>query len=421
MLLQKRGAAAVLPLLFVLVSCSCEFLPSNGSRTDTGSGEGDVSQVKATVVWRMETDAESNQSMLIKDGIIHFAEKFSEGAIAVRASDGKVIWKDTGRFEFCSNPLFFANGKIGYFAYNDYEEGFGLYNGDGSNFMPVIFADDGYEINRYNAWVEENTVYYSSRKYGLAAFNIEEDIYIQDGKYMAEPELLYPRPPDSDNDGIIQFVVPRIVNGVLYSGVSVTYDDPGTYFAIDLTTNKVTWETTGEYLDAWSDWWPEYKDGRLITYDAYGFGILDAATGDILVEKGSLYGGGMYSGGYIYDDKLYVTNGSHPNVPDGMDNIQCLSLETGEHVWTQMFPGSHGSNPICYSGITYIASQGELRILNARTGEYLAYDSSVEGDMWQLTNVLKYNDTMIIRNTEELVCVKMDFRLDKEGNLYQAE
>ena len=165
----------------------------------------------------------------------------------------------------------------------------------------------------------------------------------------------------------------------------------------------------------------EYRNGKLYTFTPGGFGIIAAATGTMLVERYGDIDGGEEAGGFFYEGKIYLTNASDPSNEEFPYNVLCVSQDTGDIIWQQSFLGSHGSNPVCYEGITYVLSQDRMRILDAETGEQLAYDPRVVGDPWQMCNVLTYKDTLIVRNDDDLICVKMDFRTDGKGKLWQEK
>ena len=76
-------------------------------------------------------------------------------------------------------------------------------------------------------------------------------------------------------------------------------------------------------------------------------------------------------------------------------------------------PGIPMSETITSGGSPATASNAE--------GAEPAVDTRVKGDPWQLCNVLVYKDTLIVKNTADLICVKMDFRTDGKGKLWQEK
>ncbi len=400
----------------LLTAFSCDLFPG-----EKGGAEG-PGAVSADIVWSRETGSGDLQPMAIRDGVLYYAESPTtiDGFTALDPVNGEIVWQDAGRGTAYSRPQFFSNGKVGWVNGNH----FFLYNADFSFDKYVTFDDPGYlkvsEVTSFGT-----TVYLGTRDYGLVRFDIATDFYEQGGAWYVQPETLYANPAGGDAEK--HWLPPTVQDGVLYGGVNPVWGQPGTFFAINLANKSVLWENsspdpgiTRAGLRAWSDWPLTYLDGRLIVLDPIGFGIIDSATGQILVDRGVYYAGGEYAGGYFYDGKVYYTNGSTDENEDTPNNIICMDTTTGEAVWMNSFPGSHGSNPVCYEGITYVFSQDCLRVLDARTGKLLGVDDDIRGDIWQIANIVTYGDLAIVKYMGRIYAVRMNFRTDGKGGLWKA-
>ncbi len=354
--------------------------------------------------------------MAEKNGIVYFVGSQINGFRAIDAATGSIVWEDTSHGCGATMPVFFKNGKIGYLETSTLF----LFNSDGSFDKIVTFGGPDF-CGASQLVAFGNSVYFATKDHGFVTFNIDTDITLNGTEWKAIPTQLYANPPDLDGDGRICWLPPAIQDGILYSGVNPVWAHPGTFFAIKLADRTVLWETVGKNLEAWSFWPLTYLDGKLYVLDPFGFGIIDATTGALLVEHNVYYAGGMSAGGYFYKNRVYYTGASEASNEDNPNNVKCVDLATGNAVWMQSFPYSHGSNPVCYEGITYVLAQECMRILDAETGALLAYDTTVHGDIWQECNVLAYKDTLIVKNGDDLICVKMDFRTDGKGKLWQVK
>jgi len=408
-LLRLLGTFAVTVLL--LAFCfSCEIGMVNHSKEPDGPAK-----VTADIVWSRVTGSTDNQPMLIHDNVLFYAESHAEvdGYTALNPETGDIIWQDTGRGTAYCLPIFFQNGLIGYInGKHTY-----LFHSDGTFFRHIQLEHDDYRVSNGAAFGTK--IVFATKAYGMIYYDIYDDVELREGTYYAKPTIIYPNPPDEDGDNDIRWITPLVRDGILYSGVHPVWVKPGTFFAINLTTNATLWETKGKYLDAWSNWPMTYLGGRLVQLDPYGFGIIDAASGKLLVEHGVYYAGGKYAGGYFYEGKVYYTNGSTAENEDTPNNVICMDTSTGEAVWMQSFEGSHGSNPVCYRGITYVFSQNCMRVLDANTGQLLGVDPSIRGDKWQIANIVTYGDLAIVKYFGRIYAVRMNFRTDGKGKLWK--
>lgn len=354
--------------------------------------------------------------MAEKDGVIYYSANQILGFRAVDAATGTVLQEDTSHGGGATIPVFFDNGKFGYLNGATLI----LFNADRSFDKAVTFGgNDYYRSSQLVA--SGNSVYFSTLGHGFVTFNVETDIAQSGSEWTAILTELYPQPVDGDGDGRIEWFPPVIFDGILYGGVHPVWTAPGTFFAIKLSDRSILWETKGQYLLACSSFPMKYQSGKLFILDPAGLGIFDAKTGRILVERHGEIAGGDDAGGFFYDGKIYLTNPRDPTNEEFPDNVLCVAQDTGKTVWKKSFEYSHGSNPVCYKGITYVLSQDRMRILDAETGEQLAEDTHVKGDPWQLCNVLMYQDTLIVKNSDDLICIKMDFRTDGKGKLWQEK
>lgn len=401
----------ILAIIFVFCSLSCDF--SNAEELDDESLSGEVA---STVLWRIPSRSGSLFPMAEKDGVVYYSASQILGFRAVDAVTGTVLQEDTAHGGGATIPVFFDNGKVGYLDGATLI----LFNADRSFDKTVTFG--GADYYRSSQLVASgNSVYFSTLGHGFVTFNIDSDVRQDGERWTASLTELYPQPVDGDGDGRIYWFPPAIVDGVLYGGVYPVWTKPGTFFALKLSDRSVLWETKGQYLHAWSSWPMEYRNGKLYVLDPAGFGVIDAKTGSILVERHGEIAGGDEAGGFFYNGKVYLSNSRDPTNEEFPDNVLCVAQDTGKTVWKKSFQYSHGSNPVCYRGITYVLSQDCMRILDAETGEQLAVDTRVKGDPWQLCNVLVYKDTLIVKNAADLICVKMDFRTDGKGKLWQEK
>ncbi len=375
-----------------------------------------VQDVTASVLWSRSSFSGSTWPLAEKDGTVYFAGNDEITFRAINADTGVIEWEDNELVGIATAPVFFENGRIGGLS----GENLVLYNLNGIVDKSVNFGDSRWQRNS-QAVVDGNTVYFATIGHGLCRVNILTDLYWDGNQWRADPEVLYPLPEDADGDGRIHWLAPVIHQGIAYGGVNPEWGKPGTFYAIDLDTKEILWQTKGQHLDAWGYWTPLYRNDRLIILDPYGFGIIDPATGEILVEHGVYYAGGKDAGGFIYNNRAYYTSGTVADNTDNPNNVKCVDLDTGEAVWMKSFEYSHGSNPVCHEGLTYVFSQDCMRILDAETGMLLGIDTSIHGDRWQLCNVLKYNDTAIVKHSTAIYAVKLNFRTDGKGKLWQEE
>lgn len=404
-----RSITSALVLGVVLFTgFSCEMINGNQTKPD-----GPLT-VSADIVWSQDSGSTDLQPMLIRDGVLYYAERGVNGFTARNPENGEILWQDVDRGISLRLPIFFENGRIGYIGYIYVY----LYNPDGSFYRLIKAVNEDYTCAGDGA-AYGNTIIYPTKVYGMVYFDVETDVELVNGEYVVTPNQLYENPPDEDHDNDIRWIAPLVRNGILYSGVHPVWRNPGTFFAIDLAQKSVLWETNPSGLDAWSDFPMSYVDGRLIVLDPVGFGIIDAESGKILVERGIYYGGGYEAGGYFYEGKVYYTNGSTADNPDTPNNVICMDVSTGDPVWLQSFEGSHGSNPVCYQGITYVFSQDCMRVLDAQTGQQLGIDRSIRGDIWQIANIVTYKDLAIVKYMGRIYAVRMNFRTDGKGNLWK--
>ena len=316
--------------------------------------------------------------MAEKNGKIYYVASKINGFRIVDAVTGMVVLEDTSHGAAATIPVFFDNGKIGYLDGATLI----LFNADNSFDKKVNFG--GTDYYRSSQLVASgNSVYFSTLKHGFVTFNIETDVHQSSSQWTATLTSLYPQPVDTDGDNRIDWFPPAIHDGILYGGVYPAWTQPGTFFAIKLSDRTILWQSKGAYLHAWSSWSMVYRDGNLYVLDPGGFGIINADTGLILVERHDGMCGGTEAGGFFYNNKIYMTNASDPTNKEFPNNVICISQNTGQKVWAKSFPYSHGSNPVCYEGITYVLSQDCMRMLDAETGEQLAVDKHVQGDIWQ--------------------------------------
>lgn len=414
----KKILLGLLPLLLLCTACDNKGVSNSDDLIP-------VSDVQCNVIWRESVFTDSNQLMSIKDGVLYFAEKFNGGAIAINANSGNMLWKDHSRAYLVSNPLFFEDGKVGYFSETSDREKFELYiyDSNGSFGKKVVCLGEEYIQQMFTAHTNGNDLYWNAHGLGLATINIESEMTYnsENDEWEVIPEIIYPwidENEEEDNDGV-RYRTPVILDNILYSAFQPKANDTGTFFAVDLSTKEVLWENSDTDLYG-STGNPMYlRNDKLIALDKRGYGILDPFTGIFDVEIAGLDKPLLSSsaGGFFYNDNVYFTNINSSTWDE--DNIFCLDEETGELIWSKSRPSSHGSNPVVHEGIVYIAMQSSIDLFNSETGEYLGSDESLRGDEWQLCNVLTYNDTMIFRNLEEVICIKMDFRLNDQGQLCQ--
>lgn len=404
-LLLKKG---VIPLLLLFISCNS----ADSNLIPVSSDE-----VEFQVEWRVPVNADSNQKMIIDNRIIYFAERNSGGAIALDVETGDEIWRDKEVDYYISNPLIFENGSVGYISRSNSWTLY-LYSSKGDLLKSINCPEDKFMLQGFAALADKNKIYWNSYGYGLTSLDIEEDIEYdpETGKWIGQPELIYKWSENGDENGV-RYTVPSIYNNTLYSGYHNRGTEPGLFFAVDLNDNKILWESRSGSLYAYSGNSIQFRKGKLAVLDTLGYGIINPENGEFEVSISGLdkpYGNGVW----FYDDKVYFTNENSSTF--NISNIFCLDEDTGKTIWELSRPYSHGSNPVCYKGIMYIAMQNSIDLFNTETGEYLGSDTSLRGDEWQICNVLQYEDTLIFRNLEEVIAVKMNFRLNKDGLLCQS-
>lgn len=398
-----------LAIVVILFSCKIQI-------DDRSEKPDEPEDMPATVLWKTSAVTGSIIPMAERNGLVFYAATDIDGFRVVDAETGKVLREEKGYGSAVTRTAFFDNGK---YSYIDGSKVY-IFNEDFSLDKTVVLGGtDWYRSSQPVA--SGNTLFFSTVGHGFLSLDIESGIQKEGGEWVAHPVEIYPPQADPDGDGSVLWFPPVIHDGFLYSGVDTVWQDPGTFFSIRLSDGAVIWRMTGKYLDAWSSCPLIYHDGDLVVLDPYGFGIIDAVSGTLKVEHNVYYAGGKSAGGFIYKDRVYYTSSTTKSNSDNPYNVKCVDMYTGEKVWMADFPYSHGSNPVCYEGITYVFSQDCMRVLDAETGKQLAVDTGIHGDIWQECNVLAYKDTCIVKNGQDLFCVKMDFRTDGKGRVWQKK
>lgn len=419
----SKGLLAL--LIFTYLACDNNNLDNNIDN-NLSENYSKVETIKTSILWRTDSYADSNQNMVIKDGVIYFAEKRNGGAVAIDVETGKIIWRDKERAILISKPLFFENELLGYIAENDSYTDFQLYlySKDGAYIKKIICPGEIYAHQGYNGAVHKNKIYWNSSYSGLMEMDIEKDVKYENSEYIGYPKTIYQwiDETESENPDGVRYRVPLIYENILYTGYhsDLISNNSGIVISIDLTNYRTIWEVTPNKMLVFSETPLYLKNNKLMVLDGLGFGSINALNGEIIFENSGYDKPGSNSGLYwIDDDYVYFTNYNSPTWDE--DNIFCLNINTGEVIWKQSRDSSHGSNPVTHNGILYIAMQGSIDLYSQETGEYLGSDQRIRGDEWQLCNVLKHENIMIFRNLKEVIAIKMDFKLDTDGKLWQKK
>jgi hypothetical protein len=413
---------AALPLLLQCSACYLNVQPNN---------------VSMDIVWNTPVTPEGQISMAFDGNIAYRDETDNGGFVALNMDTGNVIYRVSNVAYAAANSLI-VNGSI--YLYDEInpmiweftKQGqvvrkIWVTSGSGKPVVPPGYFDP-YRPRMYS-WSGNGTKLYwgasngyKDANYGVETINVDTDP-IPTGnpnEYWVKPTTIY---SDLGFNLSCEYLFD---SGVMYIGAWKQDWDKTTYngylVAISLTDYSLLWKSNTTNWQYGRKTLHKYN-GRIIAA-AYALESFDPSNGNRDYENllaGFGNAGGTISGGYIY-----ASNMSCDSPPEnGIYNIQCLDLVTGNMIWHAHDPTqSLGQNPIVYQGICYVPTQIDVKLFNAETGAYLGYATNITGDgNFSNSNYLWAYDGdtwMIINGSNFVAAVRLNFRIDSSGKLYKV-
>ena len=355
--------------------------------------------IKVDIAWRANVYQYASYAYLIDGNTAYIPE--GDGVAAINLDNGSIIWKTNGVFVSKSNVE-----KIGNYLY--IFERYDSIEGN-TNARIAKISSDGKSIEMLNVGPEQS---WSTRMYYLSSYG--KKLYwgslgtINGTKLISlDTETLEKVEIFSTSNQIMGKIL--ISNNIAYVGhiQQAGISDRkihGTITALNLSNNTAIWEKTPTYANYLGAFPFVIKDDRLYVFDSRVTACFNNNTGEEIFNntntEGGYFGGGIFNGDYAYfTSPLY--NGKR---------VYCINRNNGAIVWSDS--GEQlGTTPHINNGVLYVAEQTHLRLYNATNGQVIGVTTSIKGQTFQLSPTERYKDLMLICNDEEMIAVRMNYKL----------
>ncbi|WP_020008082.1 PQQ-binding-like beta-propeller repeat protein [Salinicoccus albus] len=350
----------------------------------------------------LETEEEVRATPVVADGKLFAGNHNSGDLMAFDLATGERVWENQAPNWVHSESIYHEGTVyVGYGNRNFRESGI---RGTGDNGILAIDAQSGETLWQFETEGEvmptpavyENHLYVATGDTHLYKLTLDE------GELVHRYEL----------GSVVSMSAPNIHEDTLYVGGSAPkpYTEPYTFYAYDLRTDKIKWEThLPEVAMGLDDVPPAVHDGIAVTtalvINAQGESeheiyALDTDTGKVIWQdnwgSGALVQNNKSGAPMIHEDKVFVAS---PKT----ETYYAYDLESGEQLWAYEDEAAKAP-PVAQDGIVYYSNAaGAVAGIDIESGEKVR-EKELGGALAPSGPII-VNDTLIVGSQDHNVYV----------------
>lgn len=368
--------------------------PDKNAVIDTGDAPLDYME--------LETEEEVRATPVVADGKLFIGNHRSGDIMAFDLTTGESIWENQAPNWVHSESIYHEGiVYMGYGNRNFRENGV---RGTGDNGVLAIDAESGETLWQFETAGEvmPTPAIYKDHLYVTTGDMHLYKLTLDEGQLMHQHEL----------GSVISMSAPNIHEDTLYVGGSAPkpYTEPYTFYAYDLTSDEIKWETEIPQVAMGLDDVPPAIDNGIAVTTAlvinsngeseHEIYALDINTGEILWKDnwgaGELVANNKSGAPMIHEGKVFVAS---PKT----ETYYAYDLESGEQLWSYEDEAAKAP-PVAQDGVVYFSNKaGSVVGMDIETGEKVR-EKELGGTLAPSGPII-VNDTLIVGSQDHNVYV----------------